>query len=155
MSDLHQCQDCGATLQDSEVVPAKDLSLRVEPGEPMPSGECPFCGALCHIVNVKLPDKIIVDTEDDRYATFYIRDENREHVEVDEAYANRINASLQFINDMARFTTPEDEIKEDDCEFDNVDDLICEMGDDRLGGEYATFMGMVREARQILKGGAS
>lgn len=45
---ISRCEDCRDLIPDAEVLPARDLSQRVVPGEPMPSGECPACGALCH-----------------------------------------------------------------------------------------------------------
>lgn len=43
-----ECQDCRRLIDDELVVPIPDLEQRVAPGEPMPSGECPHCGAVCH-----------------------------------------------------------------------------------------------------------
>jgi hypothetical protein len=44
----HQCQNCERQFGEDELVnPIPDLGQRVAPGEPMPSGECPACGALC------------------------------------------------------------------------------------------------------------
>lgn len=45
-----ECQNCGATWFQSELKPIEHLFERVSPGEIMPAGECPDCGALCHIV---------------------------------------------------------------------------------------------------------
>ena len=45
------CQNCGRKWHDELLEDIKDLTKRVAPGEPMPSGECPDCGALCQ------PDK--------------------------------------------------------------------------------------------------
>ena len=42
-----QCQDCLKVWDDEDLDEIKDLSMRVMPGEPMPSGECPDDGALC------------------------------------------------------------------------------------------------------------
>ncbi len=47
----HECQNCSKTWSDDEIKPIKDLHERVAPGEPMPSGECPECGALTHQIN--------------------------------------------------------------------------------------------------------
>ena len=49
-----ECQNCGAIVNDEDLKPIKDLMQRVEPGEPMPSGECPECGALCQPILGKL-----------------------------------------------------------------------------------------------------
>ena len=47
-----ECQNCGETFANSDLLPVTDLEQRVAPGEPMPSGECPNCGALCQQVEV-------------------------------------------------------------------------------------------------------
>lgn len=44
------CQNCGREWDDDDLVEPRALNVRVEPGEPMPSGECPKCGALCQPV---------------------------------------------------------------------------------------------------------
>ena len=44
-----QCQNCGKIRSRKEMVPlesVKHLLQRVDPGEPMPIGECHSCGAL-------------------------------------------------------------------------------------------------------------
>ncbi|GMU20576.1 MAG: hypothetical protein AMXMBFR13_06730 [Phycisphaerae bacterium] len=43
-----QCDNCGHVWQQNELKEAKDLGQRVDPGGPIPSGECPGCGALCY-----------------------------------------------------------------------------------------------------------
>lgn len=42
------CQDCGRVYatEDELIYPFDDVFERVLPGERMPSGECPECGAL-------------------------------------------------------------------------------------------------------------
>jgi hypothetical protein len=45
-----RCQDCGECFVNDELNEIKDIFQRVAPGEPMPSGECPQCGALCQPV---------------------------------------------------------------------------------------------------------
>lgn len=45
-----ECQDCGREWEEDDLYPVEDISERVAPGEPMPSGECPWCGAVCHPV---------------------------------------------------------------------------------------------------------
>src|SRR5258708_6035330 len=49
---LSQCDNCQDIFPESELKPVEDLSERVAPGEPMPSGECPTCGAVCHLLEV-------------------------------------------------------------------------------------------------------
>lgn len=46
---VYRCQNCDfETLHETELKEPKDLWERVAPGEPVPAGECPDCGALCH-----------------------------------------------------------------------------------------------------------
>ncbi len=42
------CQNCGRAWESSLLNHIRDLAQRVSPGEPMPAGQCPICGALCH-----------------------------------------------------------------------------------------------------------
>ena len=44
------CQNCDWVGDDTLLKPIQQLLERVAPGEPMPSGECPACGCLCHTV---------------------------------------------------------------------------------------------------------
>jgi hypothetical protein len=48
LDDLFECQNCGAVWPEHELLEVKDVLERVAPGEPMPAGECPKCGAVCH-----------------------------------------------------------------------------------------------------------
>ena len=50
---LTECQDCETRTPESKLNPVKDLHQRVEPGEPMPAGECPECGALCQEIEAQ------------------------------------------------------------------------------------------------------
>jgi len=48
---VYNCQNCswaGAEEKMKNVGNIPDIFERVKPGEPMPAGECPECGALCH-----------------------------------------------------------------------------------------------------------
>jgi hypothetical protein len=46
---VYQCGNCGEFWKEAELVtPIQDIHERVAPGEPMPAGECPTCGACCH-----------------------------------------------------------------------------------------------------------
>lgn len=47
-NDLHRCDNCGKVHCQPDLRMVEDYSLRVEPGNPAPSGECPDCGALCY-----------------------------------------------------------------------------------------------------------
>ena len=54
--DRHECQNCKFMGREEELInPIPDLYQRVGPGEPMPSGECPACGAVCHPTKNKFP----------------------------------------------------------------------------------------------------
>lgn len=44
-----ECQDCEWRGHIDDCKPIKHLHERVAPGEPMPAGECPECGALASI----------------------------------------------------------------------------------------------------------
>ena len=56
------CQNCGTEHAENALKPVQNLTERVEPGEPMPSGECPLCGALCHRIDpLRLPSVKMTD----------------------------------------------------------------------------------------------
>lgn len=44
---MNECQNCSKLWEGDELEPIQNIGQRVEAGEPMPSGECPDCGALC------------------------------------------------------------------------------------------------------------
>ena len=47
----YECQDCGKPFWDAGALEEiDDLHQRVAPGEPMPAGQCPACGALVAVV---------------------------------------------------------------------------------------------------------
>ncbi len=50
MLSLHQCQNCDSVWDDDEIHDIRDLTQRVSPGEPYPSGQCPDCGSLCQAI---------------------------------------------------------------------------------------------------------
>jgi hypothetical protein len=53
----HQCDNCRRVFDDAELkivlADIPDLSQRLDPGSVVPSGECPWCGALCYPVAKK------------------------------------------------------------------------------------------------------
>lgn len=49
-SEMHECQNCGKRWPLEKLKEILHLLERVAPGEIMPSGECPECGAVCHPV---------------------------------------------------------------------------------------------------------
>jgi len=46
----YECQNCGTKWTAKELEPVEDVLERVAPGEKMPAGQCPECGAVCHQV---------------------------------------------------------------------------------------------------------
>jgi len=44
-----RCQDCSGLFSQSELTSAS-LWQRMEPGDVMPDGDCPKCGAMCFMV---------------------------------------------------------------------------------------------------------
>lgn len=50
-TDGYRCQNCNAVYGgEGDLKNAEDLAERLSPGEIVPAGECPVCGALCHPV---------------------------------------------------------------------------------------------------------
>lgn len=153
-SAFHECQNCGMAHDIEDLVlPIPNYDQRVSEGEPEPSGECPSCGALCQPWDGKPTHNLTVVESDSEHNEFFIH-ENRTRAELDEKNFETINASLKFVRTLARFTTPEDEVANPDSLYHNlpIDEFLTEMSDERLGGEYHTFMAMVRDARKILNG---
>ncbi|RWM32586.1 MAG: hypothetical protein EOR77_21385 [Mesorhizobium sp.] len=61
-----------------------------------------------------------------------------------------------FVKQMAGMTTPEEEFEAEGGEFDgityeDVDEYVADISDERLCSEYATFMEMVRQAKELVK----
>ena len=49
----HICPDCDQCLDDDALVwPIPDIAEKVLPGEAMPAGECPDCGALINTTDI-------------------------------------------------------------------------------------------------------
>jgi hypothetical protein len=48
---MSECSDCGTEFAQNQLDEIKDFHQRVAPGEGVPTGECPSCGALCHSNN--------------------------------------------------------------------------------------------------------
>lgn len=45
---MYACQDCEWTGPEDDLEGLRHGHERVAPGESMPAGECPECGACCH-----------------------------------------------------------------------------------------------------------
>ena len=45
---IHMCDNCVSAWKEKDLKEIKDYYQRVELGGPIPSGECPKCGALCY-----------------------------------------------------------------------------------------------------------
>jgi hypothetical protein len=50
MIRLTECQNCGVAREEDQLHEVRDIFQRVAAGEPMPAGECPDCGAICHLI---------------------------------------------------------------------------------------------------------
>jgi regulator of sigma D len=66
--------------------------------------------------------------------------------------------ALKLVERLAALTTPEEEYEErkanGDTEMDqyaDADDMVSDMGDDRLFGEYYAFIDFIHEAKEIMK----
>ena len=157
MTTLHHCQNCDDNVFEQELNAIKNLHQRVMPGEPMPSGECPNCGMLCHPVIFKIKPNFRVLEDMGRSCTFFVLDEERESGNLDREYTRTINAALEFIEQMARFTTPEQEFENPDNKhkknYADVCEMTADMSDERLCGDHSTFMQMVRQAQTLVTGG--
>lgn len=50
----HKCDNCGVIYEaETDLVEIRHFWERVTPGNTMPSGECPECGALCYPVEAE------------------------------------------------------------------------------------------------------
>lgn len=47
----YRCDNCEKVCQEDELVPLRDLRLRLEPGDFVPDGECAACGAAVFEIN--------------------------------------------------------------------------------------------------------
>jgi len=44
---VNKCQACQQVVFDTELVVIEDVLKKIQPGERLPSGECPLCGGYC------------------------------------------------------------------------------------------------------------
>ena len=47
-TDRYACANCGAVWTAAQLAPYHDFWSRVQPGEIIPQGDCPDCGAFCY-----------------------------------------------------------------------------------------------------------
>ncbi len=47
-TDRYACANCGAVWTAAQLAPYHDFWSRVQPGEIIPQGDCPACGAFCY-----------------------------------------------------------------------------------------------------------
>lgn len=59
------CADCGCSSRAEDLEGIKHLSQRVLPGDTMPDGQCPECGALSYLV--RLPESLYVVVHEHEY----------------------------------------------------------------------------------------
>lgn len=74
---------------------------------------------------------------------------------------SKIMEALNLVERLATMTTPEEDfealknedgVAEDDgITYDDVDEMVSDMSDDRLCDEYGAFMSFVREAKTIVR----
>ena len=50
-SPLCECANCGLRTKADDLDPTHDIWSRIQPGEILPHGDCPECGAFCYPVN--------------------------------------------------------------------------------------------------------
>ncbi|MER8983913.1 hypothetical protein [Mesorhizobium sp. M0843] len=100
-------------------------------------------------VNVRITMSGITIDSDDR---------GEKPLNYDTARYERMEA---FVEQMARLTTPEEEfdarkgedgtVNDDGVTYDDADEMVSDMSDDRLCDEYGAFMKLVREAKELVK----
>lgn len=97
MAKICACQNCEWIGETYELDPIKDSAERVAPGEAVPSGECPECGALAHEVDAAslLRHDFLLDDSDAGHNLFFVGGEDRENPVLDAAYVFAINAALE------------------------------------------------------------
>ena len=64
MQQVYECDNCGEIFdsEDQLIQPVPDLEMRVDPGGPMPAGECDQCGALVYLRRAR--EKKTMDRQD-------------------------------------------------------------------------------------------
>ena len=70
---LTECQNCATIRPERDLNEIQNYDQRVEPGESIPVGECPDCGALCHPTKSKF-DATTIDPAQQRHYDEYQRD---------------------------------------------------------------------------------
>lgn len=109
-----KCQDCQETFNDGDLAPIDDIYERVSPGEIMPSGECPKCGALCQpIDSTEGLNKFLVISCDPEDGTFYY----------DRVVSKSADEAENFIKKVRDYVVGADAIIEGDLQAD-VDNLV-------------------------------
>lgn len=59
-SNCEPCPNCGRQWFADQLRSIRDPFQRIAPGEPMPAGECPECGALCHLAGKPDDGKLLI-----------------------------------------------------------------------------------------------
>lgn len=102
----HQCDNFREFVLADNLAVIKKYSERVADGEPVPSGECPECGCLCHEVEVKIRHRFKVKESDGDFNSFHIFGETREVYGLDGMYETAINDSLDLVRELAKVGFP-------------------------------------------------
>jgi len=77
---IAQCDNCGQRCHKDHLRPVEDLAQRVEPGEPMPCGECPECRAVCHLWTPPAPNAAKAEAE-----AAYAANRDNDELQIDRA----------------------------------------------------------------------
>ena len=59
MTTIYTCDECDWAGTQDDMNPIDVVHQRVEPGELMPAGQCPRCGALFGIDDADVPDSTL------------------------------------------------------------------------------------------------
>lgn len=74
-----KCDNCENIFRDEQLSSIEDFHIRVEPGNEVPSGECPDCGALCYIIREEKPKAKVQSSVLDRWKFDYCHPHNGEY----------------------------------------------------------------------------
>ena len=122
MTDIKcKCANCDWTGTQSQTELIADFWSRVEPGETIPHGDCPECGAFCYAVNDEpAPAQLPAPSPD----------------------------AMALIAVLARMSTPFDKLPPDASESDR-DDAIDDYTGDQEAEDAAALWRLIADARKI------
>lgn len=120
-----KCENCGKAWKPEELAEiTHGIFERVQPGDLMPAGECPDCGALCHaIIQVERKTKSFIIVEGDEVTSFFVdggplvEPKERSKIEVEPALTSAVRAVRRYRENLIRqagWFRIDDDRKEDD-----------------------------------------